>query len=360
MYLENEHKGNIIAFTPEVGTREDFFWPQPSRIVPLAQENLLANKLLAYYAGAHFEIIENRHIARLVFSGGTNMVAFPISDLMNLGQETLQNGLISFRTNHENVQIEPAELSLGNLETLEQAELEDLVIKLTINEDLPKNEEIVLIADITSDNALPSQITSSLIVSNTAPSVANLAFPLGEEAIEELDLVLRWRPSSSVEYYNLEVARDENFTDLIVSEQELKSFSYELTDLTDHRKYYWRVKAVNPYTDGEWSNTRYFYINSKLETGAPNELPETLSLQGNFPNPFNPTTTIRVGLEEDSPLRVDVYTTDGRLVQTITDDFKVKGWHDMSFDASNLSSGVYIYRVQTNNDLQVGKMTLIK
>ncbi len=90
------------------------------------------------------------------------------------------------------------------------------------------------------------------------------------------------------------------------------------------------------------------------------ELPTTVTLAGNYPNPFNPVTTIRFGLPEQAAARVVLYDVLGRVVDVIADGDFDAGWHTVSVDGSQLASGIYIYQLETQSDVQIGKMILQK
>ncbi len=95
------------------------------------------------------------------------------------------------------------------------------------------------------------------------------------------------------------------------------------------------------------------------ETGL--ELPVTVELQQNYPNPFNPTTTIAFGIPESGKVTLEVFDVLGRKVATlINGENKVAGRHTINFDAQNLASGMYIYRLQAGNSIITKKLTLIK
>ncbi|TKJ42436.1 hypothetical protein CEE37_01780 [candidate division LCP-89 bacterium B3_LCP] len=89
-------------------------------------------------------------------------------------------------------------------------------------------------------------------------------------------------------------------------------------------------------------------------------LPETFSLSPPFPNPFNPQTTIRFGLPVASQVNLTIYNLAGRKVATIVDGFRVAGYHEVIFNATQLSSGLYFYRIQAGNFTDVKKMILVK
>lgn len=90
------------------------------------------------------------------------------------------------------------------------------------------------------------------------------------------------------------------------------------------------------------------------------EAPLSFKLNHNYPNPFNPSTMITFELPQASSVKIMVYDITGRLVETLVDSRKSAGTHAVSFNADNLSSGVYLYEIQAGSFREVKKMTLIK
>lgn len=103
-------------------------------------------------------------------------------------------------------------------------------------------------------------------------------------------------------------------------------------------------------------------VQTTVSTGYEPDLPQTVVLDQNYPNPFNPTTQIRFGLPETADVRLEVYNITGQRVATLVNGKKSAGYHTVTFNALNLSSGVYLYRLSTNasNTVSIQKMTLIK
>ena len=89
-------------------------------------------------------------------------------------------------------------------------------------------------------------------------------------------------------------------------------------------------------------------------------LPKTYELSQNYPNPFNPSTTIRYQLPQDGLVTLKIYDILGREVKTLVNEEKAKGRYEVNFNASNLASGVYLYRIRVNDYVAVKKMMLIK
>ncbi|UCE67846.1 MAG: right-handed parallel beta-helix repeat-containing protein [Candidatus Zixiibacteriota bacterium] len=88
--------------------------------------------------------------------------------------------------------------------------------------------------------------------------------------------------------------------------------------------------------------------------------PRTFILDQNYPNPFNAYTTIEFTIAEPQNIRLSVYDILGRQVQTLIDEHKQAGTHTITFDASDLSSGVYFYRLQAGDTVESKRMILLK
>ncbi len=90
------------------------------------------------------------------------------------------------------------------------------------------------------------------------------------------------------------------------------------------------------------------------------EIPNEVSLNQNYPNPFNPTTQISFRIPNAGKVDLDVYDVLGRKVTSLVDKRMSAGSHTVSFDAGQLSSGLYLYRLSTNETSISRKMMLIK
>lgn len=104
-------------------------------------------------------------------------------------------------------------------------------------------------------------------------------------------------------------------------------------------------------------------IKSGTITGIGTQLtltPDNYNLAQNFPNPFNPVTTINFSLPKTSKVSIKIYDVLGKELRTLVNETKPAGVYDISFDASSFSSGVYFYRIEADNFSDIKRMMLIK
>ena len=89
-------------------------------------------------------------------------------------------------------------------------------------------------------------------------------------------------------------------------------------------------------------------------------IPDKILLEQNYPNPFNPTTTIRYQITNNTFVQLKVYNILGEEVKTLVSKVEQPGYHEVKFNASNLTSGVYLLSLKAGNYFSVKKMMLMK
>ena len=114
---------------------------------------------------------------------------------------------------------------------------------------------------------------------------------------------------------------------------------------------FWQSGPTNVYYDGE---------NLPVGITNTNGIANTYSLSQNFPNPFNPTTTIKFSLPQDGLVKLVVYDVLGKEVATLLNDEQTKGTYEVTFDATKLNSGIYFYKITSGDFSEVKKMMLLK
>ncbi len=136
---------------------------------------------------------------------------------------------------------------------------------------------------------------------------------------------------------------------------------------TDYRSIY--TSILNNWFELDISETETVLQGEFQDLGFVDPLPvntetrgkaQKFTLHQNYPNPFNPSTNISFVLPASGLVSIKIYDVKGRLIQTLTERTMTAGEHTLTFDASALPSGVYLYKLETPSGSQTRKMTLIK
>jgi hypothetical protein len=133
-------------------------------------------------------------------------------------------------------------------------------------------------------------------------------------------------------------------------------------NLTGHGSYGYPVIDTNG--DVVWSDGSWIYMASRSTTSISehNEMPQSYELLQNYPNPINPSTVIRFSLPQAGNATLRVYDVLGKEITTLKNGLMTAGDHSVEFKADELGlqSGVYFYRLQTENFAETKKMVLVK
>jgi hypothetical protein len=171
---------------------------------------------------------------------------------------------------------------------------------------------------------------------NTATEVRNFGFEIERAMVNSQSLISSWTKIGFVEGYgNSNVPHDYTFTD---------------NTLPTNGKYIYRLKQVD--TDGSFEYSKQVEVNV--------EIPNVFALAQNYPNPFNPVTSISYQLAASSHVTLTIYDMLGNEVTTLVNQSQDAGKYTVTFNASKLSSGTYIYRLQAGDYISTKKMILIK
>jgi hypothetical protein len=177
-------------------------------------------------------------------------------------------------------------------------------------------------------------------------------------AIKENDVILNWQTATELNNSGFQVERMQennewNEIGFVIGNgttTEIHNYTFEDKNLLAGI-YYYRIKQID--FDGTYE---YFNLGNEIEILSPN----IFVLLQNYPNPFNPTTTIKFSLQEKANLLLTVYNSIGEDVVTLIHDEKPAGSYEVEFDATGLTSGIYYYKIVTNDFIQTKKMVLIK
>ncbi|NQV16200.1 T9SS type A sorting domain-containing protein, partial [bacterium] len=167
--------------------------------------------------------------------------------------------------------------------------------------------------------------------------------------------------------YTIQIAVDSNLVDIVFEVSELYHPGISLEEenqLTDNSEYWWKVIAIDADSLTTESETFKFTVGvvSITEEIA---LPTEYVLQQNFPNPFNPTTTLSYGLPEDSQVSLIIYDIRGNTVKSIESGSQVAGWYDRTWNGIDeaglpVATGIYLARLQAGSYTKTIKMLYLK
>jgi len=174
---------------------------------------------------------------------------------------------------------------------------------------------------------------------------------------------LNWSTASELNNLGFDVQRGTNGNDFVTigfvngkgTSTEVQNYSYIDKTTSPNTNYAYRLKQID-------FNGSY-HFSEVVDLGESN--PANFELAQNYPNPFNPTTTINIGLPVKSDISLDVYNIVGEKVLTLYNGSLEAGNYNYTVDASNLSSGIYIYVLNSvnengKNSTLSKKMTLLK
>ena len=170
-------------------------------------------------------------------------------------------------------------------------------------------------------------------------------------------VVLNWQTATELNNQGFEIERrteSSEFRTIAFVEgagtvTETRNYNY-IDKTADQGINYYRLKQVD--FDGT-----YAYSNTvEVDVTAP----LSFNLDQNYPNPFNPSTNIKFSVPESGNVKLSVYNLVGEEVAVLVNGFSQAGTFEVTFDASNLSTGVYLYKLQSANSVQTKKMMLLK
>ncbi len=178
---------------------------------------------------------------------------------------------------------------------------------------------------------------------------------------------LKWSTASETNNYGFEVQKSFDTTNVFASiansfvaghGTSVETHAYSFTDAdVKPGVWYYRLKQTDLDGTVHYSDR----IQASSVTGVNDRpLPTAFALDQNYPNPFNPSTTIDFALPKDARVSLDVYNVIGQRVASIINEVRQAGYHSVQFNAGQLASGLYIYRIVAGDITMVKKMMLTK
>ena len=191
----------------------------------------------------------------------------------------------------------------------------------------------------------------------------SITFDLGSSSsIEETRISFyRWNYDRIYNYSVLTSTDNANWTEVVSNQNSgLEEWTVDGFSAIEARYVKLVIWSSNePGPKGLWEAEIY---GSESITGTNEDpvSPDNFTLEQNYPNPFNPTTTIKFSVPSDQMVKINVYNSIGQLVNQLVNQTYSAGSHSVTFDASNLPSGVYVYRIDAGKFTNTKKMVLMK
>lgn len=230
--------------------------------------------------------------------------------------------------------------------------------------DFPEKQDSINIADkrilsqpfrLSESSAVTYKLTSGKSVSDSATKVSdyerNMKFKL-----EIIDA------ATGNTFSNLNEKTFIGFADT----SEMGTGYYKIKGLKNEGLAQLKVSVVNPSQDMQYNVINKYSKKSSIQKSFKEEIniessiPVIYALSQNYPNPFNPSTVISYDIPQASRVTLKVYDILGREVADLVNEFKEAGRYNVKFDASHLSTGIYIYQLRANDYVSVKKMSFVK
>ncbi len=185
-----------------------------------------------------------------------------------------------------------------------------------------------------------------------------LAFPANGALIFTDSIECRWRQTPAADRYWFAVATDSAFVSAVVDSTVTDTLR-AIRSLVGGQTYWWKVRAGNAAGWGAFSETRTL-ARSTTSVAERAALPNEFALSQNFPNPFNPTTTIEFALPREEYVTLEVFNLVGARVALLVEGKRAEGYYTETFNANEFASGVYFYRLRAGTYVHTKKLVLMK
>jgi hypothetical protein len=195
---------------------------------------------------------------------------------------------------------------------------------------------------------------------DTVPNAPVIVYPIEDWRNFPPDsIVFKWRKGGpDIIRYWFEIAVDSAFT-FTIADTAITDTSKTLTgEKFIWRPYWWRVRALNALGWSRFSakgGIQWFLTSTQSTNNDPGSF-----LEQNFPNPFNPATTLRYSVAGRRRVSIRVYSLLGECLETLVDSEQSPGVHEVTFSGSKYPSGVYLARFAVDGTIQTIRLLLVK
>lgn len=215
-----------------------------------------------------------------------------------------------------------------------------------------------------------------------------LSTPLDQAVKQPARMELTWRLVKGAKDYQVQISTSSKFASKHTTAATTRSLGFSPPKLRPNVTYFWRVRAISQDGSGRWSKARRFKTAAEERTGerlaehggsgidsstvsqagsggiagqsVAQEIPDRFELYPNYPNPFNPSTSIRFDLPQPSPVRIAIYNVAGAEVDVLVQREMEAGSHRVVWNALGRPSGIYYCRIQAGGWSTVRSLVLLR
>lgn len=205
----------------------------------------------------------------------------------------------------------------------------------------------------------------SVLKNFNAPPVPAQLLPVNGGTISTMVPAFQWDSLSQYTKYDIRILGGIYKQVFSVNDLTSSHWVYSGPALRPGTTYSWQIRSKNPggliENNSNWSTLHTFTTPGTLTGTDPNTgIPEVYKLAQNYPNPFNPETKIKFQLPKSSQVNITLFDAAGREVKSLFADFSTAGYYEVTVNGSNLSSGVYFYKISAGDFSEIKKMILLK
>jgi len=183
-----------------------------------------------------------------------------------------------------------------------------------------------------------------------------LLIPANATVNVPVNSVFKWRKVTGATSYKFLISSQSSYDTIYLADT-----VYGGLILQYNTYYYWRVIGINSCGQGNSSMVWTFItISASRIINISSEIPAEYKLYNNYPNPFNPSTNIKYQITNNKFTTLKIFDVLGREVKSLVNEFQKAGIYEVSFDATDLTSGIYFYRLQSGDFTEVKRMVMIK
>jgi len=212
-----------------------------------------------------------------------------------------------------------------------------------------------------NDGTVSTGQAFTVTVTAEVPGIPTLLAPEdGAMDLTNEGVMLAWSSVPGAATYGLDLSLVADFSSFESRIVGISDTTWTLYGLAEGTTYFWRIQATNAIGSGAFSETFRFMTALTVANESETGVPAQFALHQNYPNPFNPTTTISYELAQAAAVRLVVFDLFGRAVKTLVQATQSAGRYSVPFEAGDLASGTYFYRIEAGAFSQTRQLVLLK